>query len=76
MIDDLAGVPLIIALVELLKKFGVSDKLLPIADLVFGISYSIGKSGAVTFDTVLMGITIGLTAAGLYRSQKVLRGND
>ncbi len=66
----LTAVPIIIALTNLLKQVGLSNRLLPVANIVFGITVA-----SVLFHfsvlSVVEGVIYGLSAAGLYRSAKV-----
>ena len=71
---DILPVPLIMGLVHVLKGIGLPNKVLPIANLVFGIGFAVAFHGEISPEVVLAGIVLGLTAAGLYRSQKVVRG--
>lgn len=66
-----SGSVVIIGLVEVLKSIGVPRKLLPVFDIVLGIGWSIAVLGT-SVNSVLSGIILGLSAAGLYRSTKVL----
>lgn len=67
-------VGLIIGLVEVLKKLGVPQNLLPVADLIFGILFGIvvyGYSfGFGTIKGILVGLAFGLSACGLFSGIK------
>ncbi|PAV27833.1 hypothetical protein CIL05_19995 [Virgibacillus profundi] len=68
---DAALIPLIVGLVEVLKRSGLPKRLLPIAALLFGVAAGIFyvfpndlKSG------IIAGIVMGLSASGLYSGSK------
>jgi len=71
---DILPVPLIMGIVHALKSVGLPNNILPIANIVFGIGFAVLFNGKLDAHTILSGIVLGLTAAGLYRSQKVVRG--
>lgn len=67
----IALVPVIVGLVELFKGIGLSDKLAPVASLVFGILAGIFyASPDDLLGGVLIGIALGLSAIGLYSGTK------
>lgn len=68
---DVALIPLILALVELLKGLGLQKKFLPVASVLFGLAAGIFyvypgdvKGG------IIVGLMLGLSASGLYSSGK------
>jgi len=68
---DVALIPLIIALVELMKGVGLPKKWDPIASLILGIA------GGVVYicphdmkGGIIVGIMLGLSASGLYSGGK------
>jgi L-cystine uptake protein TcyP (sodium:dicarboxylate symporter family) len=68
---DVVIIPLIMGIVEVFKRAGVSKKLLPFIALVIGIA--IGVVYVTNFDWkqgVLVGAMLGLSASGLYSSSK------
>jgi len=70
MIDLTIAVPLIVALVEVLKKTGLSNKLAPLTAVLLGIT---GFYLFSTDDIVIRmfeGLVAGLTASGAYSSAK------
>lgn len=78
-ITTLLSVPAIIAIVQLLKSFGVAGKyallaavLIPVAGQV--IVYEFDESGLLP--VIAQGILLGLAAAGVYDAAKVTTGND
>jgi hypothetical protein len=66
------AVPLIVALVELAKRLGCPDRYAPLVALVLGLLTAWGAVAAIPFPpqhafiTVLVGLGLGLGAAGLY----------
>ncbi len=70
-IYDVVIIPLIMGIVELFKRAGVSKKVLPFIALVLGIV--IGVVYVADFDWrqgILIGAMLGLSASGLYSSAK------
>ena len=70
-IYDVVIIPLILGIVELFKRAGVSKKVLPFIALVLGIV--IGVVYVTNFEWkqgVLIGAMLGLSASGLYSSSK------
>lgn len=70
-IYDVVLIPFIMGIVELLKRAGISKKILPLISLVIGIA--IGVVYVANFDWkqgVLIGAMLGLAASGLYSSSK------
>lgn len=68
---EIAIIPLIIGLVEVLKRIGLPKKLTPLASLILGIAAGIYyiypediKKG------ILIGVMVGLSASGLYSGTK------
>jgi L-cystine uptake protein TcyP (sodium:dicarboxylate symporter family) len=68
---DVVIIPLIVGIVEMFKRAGVSKKLLPFIAVILGIA--IGVVYVTDFDWrqgVLVGAMLGLSASGLYSSSK------
>ncbi|MCZ2258289.1 hypothetical protein [Sporosarcina sp. G11-34] len=72
-IYDVALIPLIIGIVELLKFTGLRKKLLPVVSLLFGVLAGVFyvypgdlKGG------ILVGVMMGLSASGMYSGGKAL----
>lgn len=68
---DVALIPLIIGLVQLLKTLGLRKKYLPLASLVLGLAG--GLFLVYPDDTkggIVVGLMLGLSASGLYSSTK------
>lgn len=68
---DVVLIPLILGLVELFKRAGISSKVLPFIALVLGIV--VGVVYIAEFDLkqgILIGAMLGLSASGLYSGAK------
>jgi hypothetical protein len=68
---DVVLIPLILGIVELFKRAGVSKNVLPFIALVIGIA--VGVIYVADFDLkqgILVGAMLGLSASGLYSSAK------
>ncbi len=70
---DVALVPVIIGLVEVFKKLGLSNKFTPLFSVVLGIVFGVFyvRTGEIATD-VLVGIALGLSASGLYSTSKTM----
>lgn len=68
----LFAAPLIVALVQLAKTVGCPDRYAPLVALALGLAAAFGAAAAVPLPpqhwvvTVLIGLGMGLSAAGLY----------
>ena len=65
--------PIIIALTEVFKRFGIDKKYYPVLNIIFGIlaAYFFIPSGKGDIPlAILIGIITGLSASGLYSSGK------
>ncbi|MEK3887696.1 hypothetical protein [Bacillus sp. FSL K6-3431] len=70
-IYDVVLIPFILGLVELFKKAGVNNKVLPF--IAIGIGIVIGIFYVTEFDIkqgILVGTMLGLSASGLYSGTK------
>ncbi len=67
----IALIPVIVGLVEIVKRLGLNDKFAPLVSLVFGVVAGIVylSPGNVQMG-VLQGIVMGLAAVGLYSGVK------
>lgn len=76
----IAPVPAIVGIVELAKKLGLPTKFAPILSVAFGFLIAIGSAYAEgtfnTYHTLMLGLTYGLTAAGLYSGVKATVENN
>ena len=74
----LFAAPLIVALVELAKRLGCPDRFAPLVAVVLGLLTAFGAVAAIPFPpqhyfiTVLIGLGMGLGAAGLYSGGRTL----
>ena len=67
----IAIIPLLIGILEVFKKLGVSEKHIPVISLILGIGIGIALFAAGDMKTgVVQGIYIGLSAVGLYSGTK------
>lgn len=67
----LVAIPLIVALVQLVKNLGLASKFAPILSIVFGIGL-VALTGATWQADLVGGILLGLTASGLYSGKSVV----
>ena len=68
-IGMIASVPGVVAVVNLLKKLGLSSKLALVAAVVVGIALNVGNyylGGEGAYQAAATGLIIGLGAAGVY----------
>lgn len=67
----IAIIPLLIGILEVLKKVGLKEKYVPVASVLLGIVIGIGLFGNGDIRAGLVqGIFIGLSAVGLYSGTK------
>ena len=70
---DVALIPLIVALVELLKGAGLPKKWLPIVSIILGVAGGIVYICPHDFKGgIIVGLMLGLSASGLYSGSKHL----
>lgn len=68
---EIAGVPIVIGLVEVIKKAELfPNRFLPALAVLFGIAYALTVF-TIGGKCIFQGIIIGLAAQGLYRGSKV-----
>ncbi len=77
MTEELYGValiPLIVGLVDLVKRAGLPDKLAPIVSLGLGLglmfAYGLTEAGWTVLQCAVTGAFLGLSAVGLYSGVK------
>lgn len=66
----IAIIPLLIGLLEVIKKIGVKEKYIPIFAIVFGLIIGIVFLSSDIKEGIIIGIYIGLSAVGLYSGTK------
>ncbi len=67
----IAVIPLLIGILEVLKKVGLKEKYVPAVSVLLGIVIGIGLFGNGDIRAgVVQGIFIGLSAVGLYSGTK------
>jgi len=65
-----AVVGVIVGLSQILKKFGINPKFIPIFDLIFGIIACVFLLNTEPVLRVFNGLIVGLSASGLYSGTK------
>ena len=73
----LAGLPFITALVQVAKPWVTDERWWPVLAMALGLALNVGIALARASDlptAVVLGVVVGLAAAGLYNSQKTIRG--
>lgn len=71
-LQELAPVPVIIAVVELIKQYGLPSKYAPLLALLLGLAVSFFSAQTVSIEAGLEGLVLGLSASGLYSGGKVM----
>lgn len=74
-IVGLAGVPVIVAAVELVKPFVADRRFYPLIALALGLVVNLGTALALDTDprrALLLGLVAGLAASGLYSQGKTV----
>ncbi len=72
-------VPLIVGLVEMAKRLGLSSRYAALLALAIGLAISVGgwlavqAGGRDLFDATLVGLALGLSASGLYSVARATR---
>lgn len=67
---ELVLIPILIGLLEAIKRTGFNSKFIPILSIALGILIGIVYSGFDIKEGVLSGLFIGLSAVGLYSGVK------
>ncbi len=76
-IYDVAIIPLILGVVELFKKGGLSAKYSPFVAVVFGLAFGLVYLDVSVKEGALVGLMLGLSASGLYSGAKnITRKSD
>lgn len=66
MLELAIAVPILTAVMEVLKRAFLPSRFVQLVAVVLGVVYSVFGNGAVTFDSVVLGVILGLSASGLY----------
>lgn len=66
----LALVPVVMGLVQVVKRLGLPTRFAPILSIAFGIAGAFVVAPATVGITIILGIIVGLTASGLYAGGK------
>lgn len=67
-------VTIIMGLVELIKKVGLSSRFAPLFSLVFGILLAALGQGGFSVDSIISGLVLGLVASGFWSGAKAVSG--
>lgn len=68
--DKAIIIPMILALTEIVKRFGISSKYAPLVSIVLGVGISFLTS--VSINSALEGVVFGLSASGLWSGGKTI----
>ena len=74
--DSLIGVgvvPLILGVVEAIKRLGVPSQFAPLISVVVGVAITLFTTGTGV-ESVINGVLLGLSASGLWSGGKVMLG--
>ncbi len=74
----LAGLPFVMALVQVVKAYVDDKRAYPLVAMAFGIAINLAvgfQTGVSPLLAVLLGVVVGLAASGLYSSGKAISGN-
>lgn len=76
--EGIALIPVITVLVNLIKKIGISNRVIPVISIVIGIIFGIIFYGEGDLKKgILAGMVMGMSASGLYSNGKsVLYGAE
>ncbi|HAM79642.1 holin [Ornithinibacillus bavariensis] len=72
MFDMALSIAVVIALTELFKQLGFSNKYLPAVSLFLGLLAGIFYVGGTLKEQIMYGLMIGLSAAGLFDQSKIV----
>lgn len=68
---DIAIIPIVVALVEVISRLGVPSKFLPLCAIVIGIAAGVFFIAPESMpQAILSGIVVGLSAVGMYSGVK------
>lgn len=70
-INEAIVIPIIVGIVEMMKKMGLPGKYSPIVSIVLGIG-GIFLLGGFSVESGLRGLVFGLSASGLYSGSKAV----
>lgn len=74
--NELQVIPLVLALTEMVKRFGVPAKYCPLVSMAIGVGLAFLFAGSISIEIGIKGIIFGLSASGLYSvaGKKVITG--
>lgn len=65
--------PIVLGLVEIVKRVGMRKRYNPIVSLIFGISAGVFYGGYTLSYNILLGILVGLASSGLWSGVKTVK---
>jgi len=68
--ETFVAIPVITGVVQALKMAFLPSKLAGLLSIILGVLFSFGTNHAVTFETTITGVVLGLSASGLYEGVK------
>lgn len=68
--DYIAAGAIISGLVQAIKDTGIPSKFMPLVAIILGVIYSVYANTSYSFETILWGVTVGLSAVGMYEGAK------
>lgn len=69
---DLVLIPVLIGILEAIKRTGFNSKFIPVLSIILGIMFGVVFSGLSIKEGIITGIYIGLSAVGLYSGSKAV----
>jgi len=69
---ELVLIPILIGLLEAIKRTGFNSKFIPILSIVLGVLIGVFYSGFDIREGAILGVYIGLSAVGLYSGSKAV----
>ena len=73
LITDGSAILVIIAIIQMIKSFGLNQKYSPIIAVILGIGFSLVMAyygNTVEYEAIIKGLIVGLGAVGLYSGTK------
>lgn len=67
---DLVLIPVLIGILEAIKRTGFNSKFILVLSIILGIMFGVVFSGLSIKEGIITGIYIGLSAVGLYSGSK------
>ena len=73
MVGGASAIAVVLGLVEVAKRLGLKEKFCPLLSIFLGLFISLGYhfyNHKIWYEAVIVGLTIGLSAVGLYAGTK------